>query len=323
MQLAETYVRHDGKLTPMDWATAAGSSLSQVVANEFGAQFSAARTTEGGLLNGSLRLGTQLLVAGALRHYDKDAAQSYFENSVGQEVGTFIGDYIGRTVKPYLPEAPRFNAVRDQFGGSSGNATLIGGAGDDRLNNVLIYERRDQNGEYVDQYGNPAPKLYASLDTGTMTDVPLVDQKFEDAQGVTDVNYMLGYDRDPGETTPYPAPPPAPLAPPAPAPAPTGPVAPLNTPEQRFVDAQGVDDVNYMLGYGDPTATSAYPAPNADPLSGRTIVINNTPYSERDVLVLAREAQAVILPRSRSLTKRAAFFAVMASVPGRWGPKKV
>jgi len=138
VQLAETYVRHDGKLTPMDWANAAGSTLAQAAASNFGAQGEVGRSTTGRLLNSSLRLGSQLLVAGALRHYDRDAAQSYFENAVGQEVGQFIGDYIGQTIRPYLPEAPRINVALDnagsKFGGSSGNETLIGGAGDDSLN---------------------------------------------------------------------------------------------------------------------------------------------------------------------------------------------
>jgi len=100
VQLAETYVRNDHKLTPLDWANAAGSTLLQAVSNsslasqgqDFGAR----------LYNASLRLSTNLLVAGALRHYDKGASQSYFENSVGQEVGQFIGDTIGRYLQANL-----------------------------------------------------------------------------------------------------------------------------------------------------------------------------------------------------------------------------
>ena len=108
------------------------------------------------LLNASLRLGTNALVAGALRHYDRDAAQSFFENSVGQEVGQYIGDYLGHEVEGLLkkpaPTPLAVAAARDdkEQGGSQ---------------NVLIYQQRNENGEYVDQYGNPAPRMYASLES--------------------------------------------------------------------------------------------------------------------------------------------------------------
>jgi len=145
VQLAETYVRNDGKLTPMDWAGAAGATFAQFAVDEFGAQGQIGRTTTGQLQNQSLRLGAELLVAGALRHYDKDAAQSYFENSVGQEAGTFIGDYIGQTIQPYLPEKPTINVeANSQFGGE-GDDILLGGAGDDLLHD-----------EYF-EYSNPNP----------------------------------------------------------------------------------------------------------------------------------------------------------------------
>src|SRR5713226_1907485 len=54
VQLAETYVRNDHKLTPMDWANAAGSTLSQAVANNFGATGEGAKTPAGLLENGTL-----------------------------------------------------------------------------------------------------------------------------------------------------------------------------------------------------------------------------------------------------------------------------
>ena len=82
------------------------------------------------LLNASLRLGTNALVAGALRHYDRDAAQSFFENSVGQEVGQYIGDYLGHQVEGLLkkpaPTPLAVAAARDdkEQGGSQKCAYL-------------------------------------------------------------------------------------------------------------------------------------------------------------------------------------------------------
>src|SRR2546428_11152952 len=57
-QLAETYIRNDGKLTPTDWATAAGSTLAAAVSDKFGAKGDAAAGVAGRLQNGALRLAT-------------------------------------------------------------------------------------------------------------------------------------------------------------------------------------------------------------------------------------------------------------------------
>jgi hypothetical protein len=73
VQVAETYVRHDGKLTPMDWASAAGSTLSQAVANNFGAEGAAVGTPAGMLLNASLRLVYGPSARGALRELQQQA----------------------------------------------------------------------------------------------------------------------------------------------------------------------------------------------------------------------------------------------------------
>ena len=98
VQLAETYVRND-KLAPADWASAVGSTLSQVVTT--GRQDN---TISQQLTNAGLRLGTAALVAGGLSRYDKQAAASYIENSVGQEVGSFIGGFAGGKLSSWLPQ---------------------------------------------------------------------------------------------------------------------------------------------------------------------------------------------------------------------------
>jgi hypothetical protein len=122
VQLAETYARK-GSLAPADWATAVGGTLSQAVVNNFGAQDSAAQTVEGRLENAALRLGTSALVAGALSAYDKKAALSYFENSVGHEVGEFLGSSIQDALEPYLPKlTPVASGVATRSGQADSNA---------------------------------------------------------------------------------------------------------------------------------------------------------------------------------------------------------
>jgi YD repeat-containing protein len=85
-QLAETYARND-KLTPGDWAGAVGSTLSKAVTDNFGDN---SNTLGARLQNASLSLGTSAIVAGALSHYDKNAAESYIDNAIGQVVGSFF-----------------------------------------------------------------------------------------------------------------------------------------------------------------------------------------------------------------------------------------
>jgi LysM repeat protein len=109
VQLAETYVRNDHQLKPADWANAVGSTLGQAVGGLGG----------DALQQGLIRNGTNLLVAGVLNHYDKDAAESYLENAIGNEVGQYIGQglvgYAQR--KGWLPEPTgiAYDAARDTF----------------------------------------------------------------------------------------------------------------------------------------------------------------------------------------------------------------
>ncbi len=172
-QLAETYVRHDHKLTPLDWATAVGSTLSQAVSVEGeGKDFE----------NAARHLGASLFVAGALRHYDKDAAQSYFENSVGQEVGQYIGNSLGKKLdgtvfKDDSEELGRvYNPTLNAFiNKDTGQIIPLPTSTEGEATNTRVFQK-DATGQYADQYGNPSPRLYASLDTGTMTDVPVTDE---------------------------------------------------------------------------------------------------------------------------------------------------
>jgi hypothetical protein len=102
VQLAETYVRNDGKVTPMDWANAAGSTLNTAIGS--GTDIQSVAT----------RLGANLLVAGVLSKYDKEGAQSFLENAVGQEAGQFIGGRLTQGLQPegeglvYDPEQDTF-----------------------------------------------------------------------------------------------------------------------------------------------------------------------------------------------------------------------
>jgi YD repeat-containing protein len=154
VQLAETYVRSDGKLTPTDWANAVGSTLSSAVTD----------TKASSLTNAFNRLGANLLVGGVLSHYDKDAAQSYLENAVGQEAGQFIGGMIGQQIRPYLPKEKGlvYDPARDTFIDQETD---------------LAYSK--ELGAFVDEKGNPvayverepAPVTLASLGLGdTLSD---------------------------------------------------------------------------------------------------------------------------------------------------------
>src|SRR5262249_11182145 len=138
VQLAETYVRNDGKLKPLDWATAAGATLATAVTDNFGSKDNGISAQ---LTNAGLRLGSNLLVAGVLSRFDKDAAQSYAENAIGQEVGQFIGDYVGQQIKSKLPP-------------------LDGGLVFDPNKNTFVDPHTDlaynENlGAFVDEKGNP------------------------------------------------------------------------------------------------------------------------------------------------------------------------
>ena len=106
-QLAETYARH-GSLTPSDWATAVGSTLAQAVT-----QGKENTSRDERLANGALRLGTDALVAGALSLFDKSGAETYIENSVGQEVGQFLGQSAGSWVQSHLPQVDMGSRVFD------------------------------------------------------------------------------------------------------------------------------------------------------------------------------------------------------------------
>jgi len=172
VQLAETYVRNDHQLTPTDWANAAGSTFAQAVSDS---SLSAQGQDLGArLYNSALRLSTNLLVAGALRHYDKNAADAYFDNSVGQVVGQFIGDTIGQYLKPNVKE-PEYARIYDPTKGAfvdRQTKELVRLPSED----ALVFQR-DANGQYVDQTGNPAPVMYA--DSGQIATDAIIDDSGE------------------------------------------------------------------------------------------------------------------------------------------------
>jgi YD repeat-containing protein len=101
VQLAETSIRNNGKLTPTDWATAVGGTLAEAVVNNVPGATD--KTLSGQLENAALRVGTTALVAGALSHYDKNAAESYFDDNVGHEIGNFLKVNINNAAQGILP----------------------------------------------------------------------------------------------------------------------------------------------------------------------------------------------------------------------------
>jgi LysM repeat protein len=158
VQLAETYVRNDGNLTPTDWANAVGSTLNSVVSDG------------NPLTNMVNKLGVSLLVAGALSRADKDAAQSYMENAVGQEVG----QYLAGQLEGYLrnqgfgtteARAQRvYDPNRREYVDQSGNAVVLPAEGAGRY-----LGGAGAGGESRDTYGNPVTPVANSTGSGEGT----------------------------------------------------------------------------------------------------------------------------------------------------------
>jgi len=89
LQLAETYIRNDGELTPTDWAGAVGGTLSAAVG-----QNSEALEKLTGINDVGQRLLANAVVAGALSQFDKEAAKQYMFDAIGNEIGSAIGSDI-------------------------------------------------------------------------------------------------------------------------------------------------------------------------------------------------------------------------------------
>jgi hypothetical protein len=162
VQLTETYVRNDGKLTPTDWAGAVGQTLGNAVSSD----------TASPLQNAVNKIGVNLLVAGALSHYGKDAAQSYAENAIGQEVGQYLGDQITRSFNGvFSPKtgtaAQRPAATANANANANANAKVSASTTPPADNYVM---RRD-DGQNTDAYGNPIAPLQVADSGATTTDV--------------------------------------------------------------------------------------------------------------------------------------------------------
>ncbi len=106
VQLAETGIRNDWDLKPLDWANAAGETLSTA--------FSSGQTTTGASggqpfdLVKSFDTGrfvTNLAVGGALAMFDDEAAAQYLGTAIGQQLGSHVGQWIGEETG--LAEAAR------------------------------------------------------------------------------------------------------------------------------------------------------------------------------------------------------------------------
>lgn len=112
VELAETAIRNDGELTPADWASAIGSTLSTAVSTPGGG----ADALFGSLPPAGRRLTTNLLVGGALSQFDGDSGSSFIESTVGNEVGQFIGE-IGSSLDNVLFNAEqKRQTAQDELG---------------------------------------------------------------------------------------------------------------------------------------------------------------------------------------------------------------
>jgi LysM repeat protein len=149
VQLTETYVRNDGKLTPTDWAGAVGQTLGNAVSSDTASPFQ----------NAVNRLGVNLLVAGALSHYGKDAAQSYAENAIGQEVGQYLGDQLTRSFNGLF--TPKVGTPAQRPATTAAPTTTAPTVADN-------YVMRRDDGQSTDAYGNPLAPLQVA-DSGAIT----------------------------------------------------------------------------------------------------------------------------------------------------------
>jgi hypothetical protein len=108
-------------------------------------------------------------VAGALSHYGKDAAQSYAENAIGQEVGQYLGDMLGGSLKGLFGK----NEPRDQRSYDPNKRAFV-----DRNGNIAVIPTQtgadsylgsaQSDGQRRDAYGNPIAPLQVA-DSGAIT----------------------------------------------------------------------------------------------------------------------------------------------------------
>ncbi|AJQ94186.1 hypothetical protein [Gynuella sunshinyii] len=90
LNLAETSIHHNGQLTDADWVNAIGQTFNAVV----GDNVQGTRYTD--VIK---RSALETVGAVALSSIDKEAAYSYFENSVANEIGKYAGGKIKQVLK--------------------------------------------------------------------------------------------------------------------------------------------------------------------------------------------------------------------------------
>ncbi|AJQ94190.1 hypothetical Protein YC6258_02152 [Gynuella sunshinyii YC6258] len=90
LNLAETSINHNGQLTDADWVNAIGQTFNAVV----GDNVQGTRYTD--VIK---RSALETVGAVALSSIDKEAAYSYFENSVAREIGEYAGGKIKQVLK--------------------------------------------------------------------------------------------------------------------------------------------------------------------------------------------------------------------------------
>ncbi len=95
-RLAETGIRNDWDLTALDWATAAGETLSTAFSSgqtqtgvAGGQKFDLVKSFDTG------RFVTNLAVGGALAMFDDEAAAQYLGTAIGEQLGSHIGQFVG------------------------------------------------------------------------------------------------------------------------------------------------------------------------------------------------------------------------------------
>jgi hypothetical protein len=200
IQLAETSYRKQGKLTPTDWANTASATLSAAIpVAKATRQFPLTQR----LQDGALRFGINMLIAGSVLHNDANARAAFIANSVGQELGQFIGWGIVDGAKAIAQSAERARIAREQKrakeaaqGRAMGEAAAKAG----RYANALAAEKRAQKSLAVPGYYRRDGSAIGGVNEDENTDklkMPTKNQiKSEFKELYPDDQSMNGEERD-------------------------------------------------------------------------------------------------------------------------------
>ncbi len=170
----------EGELTSANWVNAIGSTMSAALTQTKNFRIveidpsAAAEPNFASMMENSLK---NLLIGGALSALDRDAAFDFIQNSVGNEVGQFIGGSIVEGMKGFA--ANRANAVQDQAGDDLARFIAEAtGMSEEKVaealarSGTITYD--DSKGLFVDGNGNPVIMLASNFEPRELEDKVLL-----------------------------------------------------------------------------------------------------------------------------------------------------